>query len=65
MICSDPECFLGAVIKRQIPDRRIAMPDRAGHDDANAFRLLVQNTIRIQTRAMASYARSNNMISES
>jgi hypothetical protein len=32
VIGGDSECFLGAVIERQIPDRRISMPDRAGHD---------------------------------
>lgn len=32
VIGGDSECFHGAVIERQIPDRRIAMPDRAGHD---------------------------------
>lgn len=32
MIGGDSECFLGAAIECQIPDRCIAMPDRAGHD---------------------------------
>ncbi len=32
MIGGDSECFLGAAIECQIPDRRIPMPDRAGHD---------------------------------